>query len=561
VSWTLREKHRGILSREEGYHKKVWGYALTVCLAYPNAYRTGMSNLGFQTIYGLINAVPGCLCERVFLPEPEDEAEFTRGGTALFSLESEKPVADFDIVAFSLPFENDYPNILKMLSMSGISLLSQERKKSESIILGGGIAVTLNPEPLADFFDLFILGEAEEAIIQFLDACLKNRNSGLDKEAFLFSLQKGIEGIYVPRLYTVSYGNSHLITSIEPVSEQLPRRIKKRTIPDVNAFLTEQRIFTKDTELGGMFISEVSRGCQRGCRFCAAGFVYRPARFRKTELMQNSFLKALEKGKKIGLLGTAVSDHPEIINLCRFIREREGKVAIGSLRLDKLNLELLLLLKEGGTETIALAPEAGSLRLRELIRKGITDEHIFRAAELLTDAGIENIRLYFMIGLPMEEDEDIDAIIDLTKKIKHHAGKHSRGKRSFKRITLSLNQFIPKAVTPFQWCPLTDITTVKKRIKVISAAFRRESSIRVIHDLPKWNYVQALLSLGDRRVSTILLSVHHYGGNWPQAMKEVNINPDFYVYRQKDTSEILPWDFIDHGVSREFLLKEYNNSL
>lgn len=561
MSWTLKEKYRGILSREEGSCSKVWGDVLTVCLAYPNAYRTGMSNLGFQTIYWLINAVPGCLCERVFLPDPEDEAEFTRGGAALFSLESQRPLADFDIVAFSLPFENDYPNILKMLSMSGITLLSRERKEKEPIILGGGIAVTLNPEPLADFFDLFILGEGEEAIAQFLDACTDARNSGLGREELLFFLQREIEGVYVPRFYTVSYGNNHLIENIVPVSDQLPRKIKKRTISDINAFLTEQCIATRDTELGGMFISEVSRGCRHGCRFCAAGFVFRPARFRKAELLKASFLKALEKGKKIGLLGAAVSDHPDLLSLCRFIRERGGGVAIGSLRLDKLNPELLQLLKEGGAETIALAPEAGSLRLRDLIRKGIAEKHIFRAVEMLTDAGIGNIRLYFMIGLPTEEDEDIEAIIDLTKKIRHHADKHSLGHRSFKRITLSLNQFIPKAATPFQWHPLTDINTVKKRIKRINTAFRREAYIRVIHDLPKWNYVQALLSLGDRRVSDILLSVHHHGGNWPQALKEVNINPDFYVYRQKETSEILPWDFIDHGVSKAFLLRKYRNSL
>ena len=259
------------------------------------------------------------------------------------------------------------------------------------------------------------------------------------------------------------------------------------------------------------------------------------------------------------MLGTAVSDHPDLISLCRFIGERGGGVAIGSLRLDRLKPELVKLLKEGGAETLALAPEAGSQRLRDVINKGITEEHISHAVEVLTEHGIPNIRLYFMVGLPTETDDDIEAIIELTKKIKHHAAKHSEGKRSFRRIILSINQFIPKAATPFQWHPLEDINVVKKKMRRIDNALRRESSVRVIHDLPKWNYVQTLLSLGDRRVGEILLAVHRYEGNWPRAMKEVNVNPDFYVYRRKEPTEILPWDFIEHGVSKSFLLMNAKN--
>lgn len=560
MSWALKEKYRVILSREEGYHRKEWGERVAICLAFPNSYRTGMSNLGFQTVYDLFNRHENCLCERVFLPDPEEVAELERGEIPLFSLESQRTLADFDIVAFSLSFENDYPNILKMLTMGRIPLLSRERSHRDPLILGGGIAVTLNPEPLTAFFDCFILGEGEEVITEFVDRFWEVRRTVAAKKELLLHLQREIEGFYAPGFYHVSYGANHLIEKRVPLDDSLPEVIKKRRIADIDAFPAEQCIIAKDTELGEMLLVEVSRGCSRGCRFCAAGFVCRPARFRNVDLLKSAFGRALQNSPKLGLLGTAVSDHPDLLSLCDAIRQQGGRMAIGSLRLDRIDRQLVAMLKEGGTETLALAPEAGSQRLRDVIHKGLREEQIVQAAEVLTAQQVPNIRLYFMLGLPTEEEEDVEAIIELTKKIRHIAGHSSRGKWSFKRITLSINQFIPKAATPFQWCPLAEIGKVKKRIKRIEHAFRRESSVRVIHDLPKWNYVQALLSLGDRRVGDILLAVHRYEGNWPKAMKEVNINPDFTVYRQKDLSEILPWDFIDHGVSKEFLIREYQKA-
>jgi radical SAM family uncharacterized protein len=561
MSWKLKKKYNEVLANEEGYEKKIWGELLKVCLAYPNYYRTGMPNLGFQTVYSLINREESFLCERAFIPDPEDETAFISGSIPLFSLESQKPLAEFDIIAFSIPFENDYPGILKMLSMAGITLSAGERKETEPLIIGGGFSVTLNPEPLADFFDLFLLGEAEELLPEFLHVFENSCRLGHKRNELLFRTQRDVEGAYVPKYYRVYYRADHLIEDMRPVDASLPVKIKTRHISDINNFTTDQCISTPAHEFKELFLTEVSRGCRRGCRFCAAGFIYRPARFRSLETLESSFISGMSRQKKIGLLGTAVSDHPDLPALCRYIMDRNGEVSLGSFRLDRIDTELVSLLQKSRVETVSLAPEAGSQRLRDVIRKGITDEDIFHAVRLLIDHGIVNIRLYFMVGLPTETEADIDAIIDMVKKIKHHVMKVSAGRKRFKRITLSINQFIPKPFTPFQWLPLEDINGVRKRMRKIENAIRKEPSVKVIHDLPKWNYIQALLSLGDRRVSSILLATHANKGNWPKAFKEVNVNPDFYVYRHKGIGDILPWDFIDHGIDKQYLVSEYNKAM
>lgn len=561
MDWKLKKKYAAVLESETGYVKKVWGTCNTVCLAYPNHYRTGMTNLGFQTVYKIFNEHPSFLCERVFLPASGNDAEYVSGAAEMVSLESQKSIAEFDILAFSLSFENDYPHVLKMLDLAGIPVLAKDRPENYPLVIGGGIALTLNPEPLADFFDLFILGEAEETLPQFNRYFEEARRLGYDRRKLLKSLQKKINNIYVPELYEVKYSAESRIQSIMPIEAGLPEKIKIKYIKDINTFCTEEVISAPQTEMEDMFLVEVNRGCARSCRFCAASFAYRPARFRGSAEIIAAIDRGLLKKKKIGLVGTAVSDHPDLIDICEYIIAQKAQAGIGSLRIDRINEKIVDLIKANGIETVALAPEAGSQRMRDLLRKDITEAEIIRATEILMEKEILNLRLYFMVGLPKEEDQDIDAIIGLTRKIQHYALQSSRGKKKFRRITLSINQFIPKPATPLQWCSLADVNMVGKKIKKIENAFSQERQVKVIHDVPKWNYVQALLSLGDRRVGEILLAVNRLEGNWAQALKEVNINPDFYVYRQKPFDEVLPWDIIDLGVSKKTLIHEYRKTL
>ncbi len=560
MNWKQKKKNDALLARERGAVKKVWGTCLTVCLAYPNLYRIGMANLGFQTVYKIINELPSLLCERVFLPVGGG-AEYAAGAVELFSLESRKPLRDFDVLAFSVSFENDYPAILKMLDSGGLPLKAKDRAEGQPLVIGGGIALTLNPEPLADFFDAFLIGEAEETLPGFARMLVEDLPSGIGREALLASLQKKIPGVYVPSLYEVHYFPDGRIRGMSPHTEDLPEKIRTTPVKNIDAFSTTEAISTPDSEMADMFLMEVNRGCPHFCRFCAAGHVYAPPRFRSYEKITQAVDRGLEVKNKIGLVGTAVSDHPDLVKICQYIIDRGAQVGIGSLRLDKMDGSIVELLKAGGIETVALAPEAGSQRLRNLLCKGITEEDILRAVRCLIDGDISNLRLYFMVGLPTEEDADIDAVIDLVKKIQHTALAHTGGERKFRRITLSMNPFIPKPHTPLQWCPLADVQDVGRRMKKIAHAFRADKQINVIADVPKWSYVQALLSLGDRRVGEILAVVHRLNGNWVRAFKEVTINPAFYVYRQKDVNEFLPWDIIEVGVPKKALIKEYKKAL
>jgi radical SAM family uncharacterized protein len=556
TSWKLIQKAKAILEKERGTVRKPWGGKISICLIYPNSYHVGMSNLGFQTVYQRLNSEDDVVCERAFLPDPEDLLEYRKTKTPLLSLESQKVLSSFDLLAFSVSFENDFLNILTLLDLARIPLESRFRKKKDPLVVGGGVAVFLNPEPLSDFFDLFILGEAEEVIGEFLGVC---RHSERGKEDLLRSLA-GIEGVYVPEFYRVTYAGDGRIGTIEP-EPGLPPKVKRRWISKIDRFPTRSSLFTPDTEFREMALVEVNRGCPRGCRFCAACFVYHPFRNRSLSLLESLSREALLKEGRVGLAGTAISDYPHLLPLCEDILSREGGVSLASLRVDAITPPLIECLKRGGARGAAIAPEAGSERLRKVLKKVYGDDEILKAIRTLFESGLSQIKSYFLIGLPSETDGDVKAILSLSKRIEHQVASTRPSENKRWKLILSVNPFVPKPATPFEWVPFEEVSELKRKLKILRNGVRAEKNIEMIHDLPKWTYLQALLSRGDRRVGKILMAAHHHQGNWEQALRETDLNPNFYVHRRRDLDEVFPWDFIDHGIPKEKLKEEYLDAM
>jgi len=336
-----------------------------------------------------------------------------------------------------------------------------------------------------------------------------------------------------------------------------PGKVKRRWVRELDQFPTQSTLFTPDTEFKEMALVEVNRGCPRGCRFCAACFVYHPFRNRSLSFLESISREALLKEHRIGLTGTAVSDHPQLIPLCQSILSQQGGISLSSLRVDAVTPPLIQCLRKGEDRTVAIAPEAGSERLRRMLKKGYSEEEILKSIDTLVENGLSQIKCYFLIGLPSETEEDVKEILLLAKRIQHQILSNQRNQKKRWRLVLSVNPFIPKPATPFQWVPLEEVAELKKKLKMIQRGVQGQKGMEMIHDLPKWAYVQALLSRGDRRVGKILMATHRSQRNWSQALRETSINADFYVYRKRDLDEIFPWDFIDHGISKERLKEEY----
>ena len=557
MSAKIKASLKQILSQEQGAVVREWGARFPVALVYPQVYPVAMGNLGFQTIYHLLNAHPGFVCERAFLPSPEEADEHRRTRTPILTLESQRPLKDFAAVAFSISFEADYPYVLDLLAGAGIPLRAAERGPGDPLVLAGGVATFLNPEPLSPFMDAFFLGEGEAGAIPFFEFFAANAPAA-DRAALLQDLAGSVPGAYVPAGYTPRYHPDGTLEAFEAASG-FPARVVAPHLPELAPYPTHSRLLAPQSEWGEMFLVETGRGCSRGCRFCAAGFVYRPPRERDLSDLWTQAEPGIMAKRKIGLVGAAVSDHPAIRDLCRKILAARGTLGISSLRADSADAELLQLLAQGGVRSVALAPEAGSDRLRRVINKGLTRDDLAKAAVDVSRAGIRQLRLYFMVGLPTETLDDVAEIPRLAKFLEHSVIKESLGKKHLGLITLSLSSFVPKPFTPFQWTPFVAVAELKKRLKLVAREFHGVKAVRVHTDLPKWAYVQALLARGDRRVADILAAAHKHG--WTRALTENPINPDFFTLRERRADELFPWDFIDHGLNKAYLWEEYQRAL
>jgi radical SAM superfamily enzyme YgiQ (UPF0313 family) len=419
------------------------------------------------------------------------------------------------------------------------------------------VATFLNPEPLAPFVDAFFLGEGEAGAVSFFQF-LAEANAARDRKELFRELAQAVPGVYVPRGYQPRYASDGTLTAFTP-EPGYPLRVRPPHLPELAPYPTHSHLLAPQSEWGEMFLVETGRGCSRGCRFCAAGFIYRPPRERAAESLYPQILEGLKESRKVGLVGAAVSDHPGVKDLCRKVLDAGGELGISSLRADSVDEELFRLLAQGGVRTLALAPDAGSERLRRVLNKGLTQEELAQAAIALNAAGIPQMRLYFMVGLPTETLEDVEEIPRLVKHLEHRVIKDSRGKKRLGQITLSLSSFVPKPFTPFQWTRFLEVGELKKRLKLVRQGLQGLKEVRVNTDLPKWAYVQALLSRGDRRVGELLLAAHRRG--WNRAFRESPVNPDFFTIRERPQHELFPWDFIDHGLNKEYLWEEYQKAL
>jgi len=557
-SWEQRERARTILSKETGYVKKPHGDRLRVALSFPNTYWVGMSNLGFQTVYTLFNAEDDIVCERFFLPPKQELAAMAAAKAPLLTLESQTPVADFDVIAFSVSFEWDYVNILTLLRLAGIPAYASERTDRHPLIVVGGAVTFVNPEPLAPFADVVACGEGEALVPAFARAF----GAATDRAGLLRALAAE-RGFYVPSFYEPQYGGDGTLAGYrvrDGVDAPLPvRKAALKTTDAVDPPAT--RIFTPDTEFGSRLLVEVVRGCANLCRFCWAGYNYLPVRAFPTERILDIAAAARTYASRVGLVSIALCDHPDIERILVRLRELGYSISPASLRLDDLTEPLVRILRDSGERTITIAPETGSDRLRRVINKTVTNDEILDRADLIFASGVENLKLYYMIGLPTETDDDLVAIRDLTLQIRDRMLRHARAKGQVGRIVGSVNPLIPKPGTAYQWLAMESPAIVDRKIKRLRTLTADIDNVYFNIKSERHSYFQALLSLGDRRVAPAVAIAERNGQNWRAAVEEAGIDGDYYIFRDRTHDPFLPWDIVDGGMKAAFFHTEFEKGL
>ncbi|MBI4265510.1 MAG: radical SAM protein [Acidobacteria bacterium] len=556
--WPQRERARELLSKEVGYVRKPHGGRLRVALAFPNTYFVGMSNLGFQTIYKLFNAEDAIVCERVFLPPKSELAAQLASGAPLMTLESQTPVSEFDVLAFSVSFEWDYTNVVTLLRLAGLPPRAAARTARHPLVVIGGAVTFVNPEPLAPFADVIAAGEGEALVPSLLRAF----QGAADRDGLLRALAWE-RGFYIPSFYDVTHGHDGTIAAFVPKpGTDAPPSVRKAALTTTDAVdPPATTIFTPETEFGSRFLVEVVRGCANLCRFCWAGYNYLPVRpFPKERILQLA-REARPHANRAGLVSIALCDHPEIEEILSQLAGMGYSISPASLRLDDLTPTIVRLLRESGERTLTIAPETGSDRLRRVINKTITNDEILSSAELIFSSGIENLKLYFMIGLPTETDEDLVAIRDLTLQLRAIMLAHGRGRGQLGRIVGSVNPLVPKPGTAYQWLPMEDDASIERKIRRMRSLMAGIDNVYFTIKSERHSFYQALLSLGDRRVAPAIEAAERNGGNWRAAEVEAGVGAGFFVFRDRSHDAVLPWDIIDGGMKRAFFRAELDKAL